>query len=193
MTVRRTFLQQSASLLTLVGLSLAACNTAPTGNPSQPQTATTMKLHSTAFSPNSLIPFQHTCDGQDISPPISWDSPPAGAKSLVLICDDPDAPRGSFLHWVLYDLPPLAHQLPSGVPKQPKLPTGGVQGKNDFGNLGYGGPCPPSGSHRYVFKLYALDKQLNLQPGATKAQVLKTMEGHIMATAELIGRYARKR
>jgi Raf kinase inhibitor-like YbhB/YbcL family protein len=192
MTGRRTFLQQSASLFGLVGLSLVACNTAPTGNPSQPQTATTMKLLSTAFNPNGLIPAKHTCDGQDISPPLSWDEPPAGTKSLALICDDPDAPSGTFVHWVLYDLPPLTQQLPEGVPKQPKLPTGGIQGKNDFGNPGYGGPCPPSGTHRYIFKLYALDKQLGLQPGATKAQLLKAIEGHIMATAELIGRYARK-
>ncbi|WP_017717909.1 YbhB/YbcL family Raf kinase inhibitor-like protein [Kamptonema formosum] len=193
MTGRRAFLQQSASLFGLVGLSLAACSTAGTGSPSQPQTATTMKLHSTAFDPNNLIPAKHTCDGQDISPPLSWDDPPAGAKSLALICDDPDASRGSFIHWLVYDLPALAHQLPEGVPKQPKLATGGVQGKNDFGSIGYGGPCPPTGTHRYVFKLYALDKQLGLQPGATKAQVLKAIEGHNLGTAELIGRYARSR
>ncbi len=138
-----------------------------------------------------MIPSLYTCDGQDISPDLHWDAPPTGTQSLALIVDDPDAPGEIFVHWVLYDLPPEIHQLPKAIATQTELPGGGVQGKNDFGNLGYGGPCPPNGIHRYLFKLYALDRQLGLKSGATKAQLEAAMNGHILAAAELIGRYAR--
>jgi hypothetical protein len=150
-----------------------------------------MKLESTAFTANEMIPFPYTCDGQDISPPLTWDSPPTGTQSLALIVDDPDAPGEIFVHWVLYDLPPEIQELPQGVADRDTLPGGGKQGKNDFGKLGYGGPCPPSGLHRYFFKLYALDRELGLKSGATKAQLEAAMNGHILAAAELIGRYAR--
>lgn len=150
-----------------------------------------MKLESTAFIANGMIPFLHTCDGQDISPPLSWDAPPTGTQSLALIVDDPDAPGRIFVHWVLYDIPPETRQLPQAVAATETLQNGGTQGKNDFGNLGYGGPCPPSGLHRYFFKLYALDRELGLQSGATKAQLEAAMSGHILASAELIGRYSR--
>lgn len=150
-----------------------------------------MNLKSTAFTADGMIPSLYTCDGQDISPALSWDAPPTGTQSLALIVDDPDAPGQIFVHWVLYDLPPEIHQLPQAVPGEPTLPNGGVQGKNDFGNLGYGGPCPPSGIHHYFFKLYALDRELELQSGATKAQLEAAMNGHIIATAELVGRYSR--
>lgn len=150
-----------------------------------------MKLESTAFTANEMIPFLYTRDGQDVSPPLSWDAPPTGTQSLALIVDDPDAPDDIFVHWVLYDIPPEIQQLPQAVPAQATLLNGGAQGKNDFGNLGYGGPCPPSGVHRYFFKLYALDRELGLKSGATKAQLEAAMDGHILASAELIGRYWR--
>jgi hypothetical protein len=150
-----------------------------------------MKLESKAFTENGMIPSIYTCDGQDISPPLSWNTPPTGTQSLALIVDDPDAPGQTFVHWVLYDLPPEIHQLPQAVDTQATLSGGGVQGKNDFGKLGYGGPCPPSGIHRYFFKLYALDRELGLNSGATKAQLEAAMSGHILAAAELIGRYSR--
>lgn len=152
-----------------------------------------MKLESIAFAPNQLIPPTYTCDGKDISPPLSWSDPPEGTNSLVLIVDDPDAPDRTFVHWVLYNLPPTSRQLPEGLPHQPELKLGGIQGKNDFDRYGYGGPCPPSGTHRYFFKLYALDTELDLEPGATKAEVIKAVEGRILADAELIGHYSRKR
>lgn len=150
-----------------------------------------MKLQSNAFSANGMIPPRYTCDGGDFSPDLRWDDPPSKTQSLVLIVDDPDAPSGIFVHWVLYDIPTTTRQLPEAVsPDAPSLEGGGKQGKNDFGNLGYGGPCPPSGVHRYFFKLYALDSVLGLDVGATKAQVEATMEGHIIVAAELVGRYS---
>jgi Raf kinase inhibitor-like YbhB/YbcL family protein len=152
-----------------------------------------MKLESSAFSANGLIPPKYTCDGQDISPPLSWDEPPAETQSLALIVDDPDAPGRIFVHWVLYDIPPQVRQLTEKIAPQKTLPNGGIQGKNDFGKFGYGGPCPPSGTHRYFFKLYALDRPLELASAATKDQLEAAMDGHILAAAELIGRYARQR
>lgn len=193
---RRVFLRQNANLLTLTGLSLAGCRTASNRSSTslQPQTTPagkTMKLESSAFAANEMIPFLYTCDGQDISPPLSWDTPPIGTQSLALIVDDPDAPGQTFVHWVLYDILPETHQLPQAVAATPTLPGGGTQGKNDFGKLGYGGPCPPSGVHRYFFKLYALDRELGLSSGATKAQLEAAMDAHILGSAELIGRYWR--
>jgi len=153
-----------------------------------------MKLESRAFTENATIPQQYTCDGRDLSPPLQWDAPPPGTESLVLITDDPDAPRGTFVHWVLYNLPPDQRGLTEGASStQPTLANGAFQGRSDFGKLGYGGPCPPSGSHRYFFKLYALDTRLTLQPGASKTQVERAMQGHILGQAELMGRYARSR
>lgn len=152
-----------------------------------------MKLESTAFSANQLIPVTYTCDGADRSPPLSWDTPPPHTQSLVLICDDPDAPRQTWVHWVLFNLPPDLRYLPTGIPHEPQLSNGGVHGITDFRRLGYGGPCPPGGTHRYFFKLYALDIQLDLKPGASKAEVETAMQGHILAHAELMGRYARSR
>lgn len=151
----------------------------------------TMKLESSAFSANGLIPSEYTCDGKNISPPLTWTEVPTGTQSLALIVDDPDAPRGTFVHWVVYNLPATLTELPAHVTTETDL-SGGLQGKNDFRSLGYGGPCPPSGTHRYFFKLYALDQPLKLPAGASKAQVLATAEGHILASTELIGRYHRR-
>lgn len=151
-----------------------------------------IELTSTAFQPGATIPKQYTGDGADRSPPLRWSEPPAGTHSLALICDDPDAPRGTWVHWVLFNLPGRTRELEEGVPKTETLANGAKQGKNDFGNLGYGGPAPPKGKpHRYVFKLYALDAALDLPGGASKAQLLDAMKGHILAEGQLTGTYGR--
>ncbi len=151
-----------------------------------------LSITSTAFQDGARIDSRYTCDGQDISPPLAWSKPPEGTKSLALIMDDPDAPMGVFTHWVIFNIPPDTQQFPEAVPTQPQLPSGAVQGKNDFGKTGYGGPCPPPGRpHRYRFTLYALDQPLSLPAGATKKQVLQAMEGHILAQGQLTGIYQR--
>jgi hypothetical protein len=148
-----------------------------------------MKLTSTSFE-GSQIPAKFTCNGVGISPQLAWSAAPAGTQSLALIVTDPDAPGRTFVHWVLYDLPAGAQSLPEGLPTQYQLPDGSRQGRNDFGNLGYGGPCPPGHSpHHYVFTLYALDAKLNLPVGATRAQVEAAMQGHVLAHGELIALY----
>ncbi len=152
-----------------------------------------MKLTSKAFDNKGIIPPQFTCDGQDISPPLSWSKLPAETKSLALICDDPDAPGKTWVHWVAYNLMPSTHFLPEAVAAGSKISGGGLQGVNDFKQLSYGGPCPPGGTHRYFFKLYALDQILNLQPGATKAELEVAMKSHIIDQGELMGYYSRNR
>ena len=133
-----------------------------------------------------------TCDGQGDSPELAWDAPPAATRSFALIVVDRDSPLDySFVHWVLYDLPAETRELPEGLPKQAQLPDGSRQGQNDYDKIGYAAPCPPRGSHRYVFALYALDSSLNLPPGATRKQVENALKGHILALGELTGRYKR--
>src|SRR5712692_1792301 len=150
------------------------------------------ELTSSAFKAGEAIPRKHTCDGADVSPPLTWTDPPAGTASFALVADDPDAPVGTWVHWVLYDLPATARGLPEGVPAEATLKDGSRQGTNDFRKIGYGGPCPPRGTpHRYFFKLYALDTALGLAPAATKQAVVKAMEGHLGGQAELMGRYGR--
>jgi Raf kinase inhibitor-like YbhB/YbcL family protein len=151
-----------------------------------------LQMTSTAFSAGEMIPKKFTCDGPDVSPQLAWNDPPAGTQSFALTVDDPDAPVGTWVHWVLYDLLASARELPEGVAKQEQLPSGARQGRNDFGKTGYGGPCPPPGKpHRYFFKLYALDGKLNLKAGATKADVERALKGHALGQAELMGRYGR--
>lgn len=150
-----------------------------------------LKLESPSFAEGGMIPRKYTCDGEDTSPELSWSGAPAGTRSFALVCDDPDAPAGTWVHWVLFNLPPEVNRLPEAVPREPKLPGGGCQGKNDFRRLGYGGPCPPGGTHRYFFKLYALDSLLPLEPGITKRELEAAMKGHILAEAHLMGRYRR--
>jgi Raf kinase inhibitor-like YbhB/YbcL family protein len=151
-----------------------------------------IELSSIAFGEGANIPKLYTGDGKDISPPLRWLEPPQGTKSFVLICEDPDAPRKTWVHWVLYNIPASQRELQEGIPAQEELPSGAKQGKNDFGKIGYGGPAPPPGKpHRYFFKLYALDTQLDLPPGATKDQVVTTMKGHVLAEGQLMGRYGR--
>jgi hypothetical protein len=150
-----------------------------------------MEIKSPAFAQGEIIPKMYTCDGADISPPLEWTSAPEGTKSLALICDDPDAPMGTRVHWVVYDLPRSITKLPENIPPERILSGGGKQGTNDFPKIGYGGPCPPRGTHRYYFKLYALDTTVNLDPGATKKQLLKAMKGHILFESQLMGKCRR--
>ncbi len=150
-----------------------------------------IKVSSEAFEEGGMIPAKYTCDEDDISPPLAWDSIPEGTKTLALICDDPDAPMGTWVHWVLFNLPVDISELPGNVPPERELESGAKQGTNDFGRIGYGGPCPPGGTHRYYFKLYALDAELDLEAGARKPKLLEAMEGHILAKGQLMGRYSR--
>ncbi|MGA1869411.1 MAG: YbhB/YbcL family Raf kinase inhibitor-like protein [bacterium] len=153
---------------------------------------TVMELQSSAFKNKSAIPSRYTCDGANVSPPLAWEVVPEGVKSFALISDDPDAPVGTWFHWVYYNIPPEIKSLPENVAAEKKPAVGGMQGINDFRKIGYGGPCPPGGTHRYFFKIYALDTMLNLSPGATKKELVKAMEGHILGHAELIGTYKRR-
>lgn len=149
-------------------------------------------LESSAFSEGSDIPVRYSCDGADRSPPLHWTNAPANTKSFCLICDDPDAPVGTWDHWVLFNLPHDAHELAEGLVTSEKLPNGAIQGLNSWGRVGYNGPCPPRGSkHRYFFKLYALDTTLNLTSKAAKSDVEKAMKGHVLAEAKLMGRFGR--
>jgi Raf kinase inhibitor-like YbhB/YbcL family protein len=156
--------------------------------------ATGLSLRSTAFQPNAPIPARHTCDGEDLSPELAWDGPPAGVRTFALVVEDPDAPGGVFTHWVIFNLPPDARGLPEGVRKTERPDVGGMQGRNDFGNTGYNGPCPPPGpAHRYRFTLYALDAPVDTRSGMSKLELMQMMEGHIVARAELVGTYQRRR
>lgn len=151
-----------------------------------------IKIKSTAFEEGGLIPKKYTCDGIDVSPPLAWTSVPEGTKSFALICDDPDAPtRGTWIHWVIFNIPADTRELSEDIPPQKTLANGAKQGINDFRKIGYGGPCPPSGTHRYYFYLYALDTEIRLEGGAIKEQLLKAMKGHILAEGQLMGKYKR--
>ncbi|MHB1187422.1 YbhB/YbcL family Raf kinase inhibitor-like protein [Thiobacillus sp.] len=157
-----------------------------------------MELNSSAFARNADIPSQHTCEGSDQSPPLAWSGVPAGTKSLALIVDDPDAPdpaapKMTWVHWVLYNLPPGTTGLETAMSRTPKLPAGTHEGLNDWKREGYGGPCPPIGRHRYVHKLYALDTVLPVLHPATKAALEKAMQGHILAKGELVGYYRKQK
>lgn len=151
----------------------------------------TITVSSTAFPNEELIPRQYTCDGPNISPLIEWTGLPKDAKTIALVCDDPDAPTKVWVHWVVFDVPATRSRLPEAVPPGETIPGGGRQGTNDFGKAGYGGPCPPSGTHRYFFKVYALDTHLNLDSTTTKGQLLRAMEGHVLAQGQVMGRYRR--
>lgn len=151
-----------------------------------------IQLSSTAFEAEATIPKPYTGDGVDRSPPLRWSEPPEGTKSLALICDDPDAPRGTWVHWVLFNLPSETRELAEGVPTTETLGSGALQGKNDFGAIGYGGPAPPRGKpHRYFFTIYALNAPLNLKAGATKKDLVAAMKGHILAEGKLMAKYGR--
>lgn len=150
-------------------------------------------LTSSAFGNEETIPAKYTCDGSNASPPLSWSGVPTATKSVALIADDPDAPAGTWVHWVIYDIPRSQTQLPEGVPPEKTLRGGAKQGINSSGTIGYTGPCPPSGTHRYYFRLYALDTTLELDPGIRKPQLLEAMRGHVLAEGVLMGRYSKQK
>jgi len=147
------------------------------------------ELTSIAFTQGSPIPAVYTCTGRNISPPLSWSQPPDGTQSFALIMDDPDAPGGTWTHWVIFNLPAAAGGLAENVSPAGSLPDGSLQGRNSWGKTGYGGPCPPSGTHRYFFKLDALDQQLDLPSNADAVRLVKAMQGHVLGSAELMGTY----
>ena len=157
------------------------------------EAAMSLELTSDAFMNGQSIPAKYSCTGKNISPALTWNEPPAGTQSFALIMDDPDAPGGTWVHWVLFNIPASTRDLPEDLPVTGKDvdPNALYAGKNSWGDTGYGGPCPPSGTHRYYFKLHALDTTISLLPGATKEQVLKEMDGHILAQAELMGTFSK--
>jgi hypothetical protein len=174
-----------------IGLIVCLVHAGQAGCASGGKRAMTLEVTSSAIRPGQHIPKKHTADGADVSPPLHW-SPVAGAKSYVVIVDDPDAPRGTWVHWVLYDLPADATDLAENVPRQKRLENGAKQGMNDFKKIGYYGPSPPPGKpHRYFFHVYALDRPVGAEPGLTKDQLLKAIQGHVLAEGELIGLYGR--
>jgi Raf kinase inhibitor-like YbhB/YbcL family protein len=151
----------------------------------------TMEIKSSAFKEGGAIPSKYTCDNLDISPPLEWSQAPDGTKTFALICDDPDAPMGTWVHWVLFNIPGNVTELPENIPGVEVLDNGARHGITDFGKTGYGGPCPPLGTHRYYFRIYALDKELDQSHAMTRKELLKAIEGHILAEGELMGRYQR--
>lgn len=155
-------------------------------------TTKTLTITSSAFKESEMIPSKYTCDGKNISPPLEWEIAPQGTQSFALISDDPDAPMGTWIHWVMWNIPAETNELPENVQQTKELTDGTKQGLNSSHKYGYTGPCPPSGTHRYYFKLYALDKTLELKGDVTKEQLLDAMEGHILAESSLMGKYQRK-
>lgn len=192
-------------LTVLTGVMIAAAACACGGNRSDQEETNSdiddkakeanmaIELTSTAFGESELIPSKYTCDGEDVSPPLAWDNVPPGTNSLAIICDDPDAPGKTWVHWVLFNIPPEATRLPEGIANAEILNNRARHGVNDFGNFGYGGPCPPSGSHRYVFKIFALDSKLDLTGKVSKQQLESAMQGHILGGGQLIGVYSREK
>jgi Raf kinase inhibitor-like YbhB/YbcL family protein len=174
----------------LTAILLASCSAAATPNP---EADMTLELKSDAFTSGQSIPAKYSCIGRNISPALNWSDPPAGTQSFALIMDDPDAPMGTWVHWVLYNIKPDWRSLPEDLPMTGKNidPEAVFFGKNSSGKIGYDGPCPPSGTHRYYFKLYALDTTIGLLPGATKEDLLREMEGHILAQGELMGTFSK--
>ncbi len=159
--------------------------------PPQEEGSMVFSLRSDAFGEGEAIPSRFTCDGEDVSPALSWSGVPEGTQAFTLIMDDPDAPVGVFTHWVVFNLPASAQSLPEGIPTSELLDTGGVQGRNDFGRTGYGGPCPPGGTHHYRFFAYALDAALDLDAGASKRELLDAMRNHTLGEVQLTGTYSR--
>lgn len=181
----------SRLLLLLLAIGAAGCGgssgTAPLAGPS------TIDLTSPSFQDGGPIPVLHTCDGDGVSPPLIWSGAPASTETLALIGEDPDAPSGTFTHWLIYNIPATATELHERIPPEANLGEGIQQGTNDFRGPGYGPPCPPTGTHRYVFTLYALDARLSLKPGASRADLLDAIKGHVVAQGRLTGTYTRSR
>jgi Raf kinase inhibitor-like YbhB/YbcL family protein len=185
----RDVLMRTAFLLTLLALVMSASTLVLSQSKS-----IEIKLTSKSFDDNGIIPSQHTCEGKNQSPQLSWSNLPKGTKTVAIICDDPDAPRKEpWVHWVIYNISIEDNELPENLGPFPAFPNGAYQGLNDYDKLGWGGPCPPKGTHRYFFRIYALDCVLEVETGLKKAQLLKAMEGHILGKGQLIGKYTRKK
>jgi len=177
-------------LLTIIAVGTVSCTSTEPTLPEEGEM--TLSLSSSVFQNGDSIPTKYTCDGQDVSPPLTWGEPPSGTQSFALITDDPDATGGVFTHWLLFNLPAGSRELAEAVPPQNELPNGALQGKNGFGEIGYGGPCPHSRSaHHYRFTLYVLDQLLDLKAGASRKQVTDAITGHILVWGQLIGMYQR--
>ena len=178
--------------LMVVIAALSACEPQE-DKPQKGESTMTLQVTSTAFEDGGMIPARYTADGRDISPPIAWKDVPDGTRSMVLICDDPDAPMGTWVHWLVWNIPPEATALQENVPPDAVLADGSRQGTTDFRRVGYGGPAPPSGVHRYFFKVYALDTMLDLPAGAAKPKLEQAMKGHVLAQGQLMGHYTRRK
>jgi Raf kinase inhibitor-like YbhB/YbcL family protein len=188
---------RSSAFTILSSLALFGCSSGPKPLPPEPPAKQSpdrkseIKVTSAAFNEGQPIPRQYTCDGVNVSPPLEWSGVPKTAKTIAIIADDPDAPAGTWVHWVLYNLPAENIGFVENVPATENLKVGGFQGKNDFEKIGYGGPCPPSGTHRYFFKMYAVDGELALKAGANGAELEKALQGHIVSQGQLMGTYRR--
>jgi len=181
------------TLLIVAALAIMICGCKKDNGSSEERSRDmTISVSSSAFQEGGMIPPKYTCDGNDLSVPLKWTAVPEGTKSIAVISDDPDAPVGTWVHWVMWNIPPAVRELAEGMPTKPQLPDGSRQGISDFGRPGYGGPCPPSGTHRYYFKVYALDVTLDLPGTARKADMVKAMKGHILAEGQLMGKYSRR-
>lgn len=181
----------SCAILSLALWGAACSQTDKRAETKGKEGTTTIQLTSPAFKQGEPIPSKYTCDGANVSPALAWSNLPQGTKSLALICDDPDAPKGIWVHWVIFNIPAKESGLPEAVPADTTLSNGATQGLNDFKLSGYGGPCPPSGRHRYFFKIYALGSVLKSGPETTKKDLLQAMEGHILGQGQLMGTYQR--
>lgn len=180
------------ALLLAAGLAAAALAYSVLRGSRAPSSAARIELSSPVFENGGVIPARYTCDGEDVSPPLEWKGLLEGTASLALIVFDPDAPGGKFTHWLIYGIPARVKALPEGVPSEGIVAGLGVQGRNDFGRVGRGGPCPPRGpAHRYVFRLLALDADLDLPPGLTRGELEEAVEGHVLGVGELVGLYSR--
>ena len=186
-----TFLLLTVVLLSACAPSAPATTEQTIDDPLAMEDAMSIEITSSAFSHETPIPEKYSCKGEDVSPALAWGEPPTGTQSFALIMDDPDAPVGTWDHWLLFNIPTAARGLPEALPSDVTLPDGSMSGRNSWGKTGYGGPCPPSGTHRYFFKLYALDEMLAISAGATKGELEKAMVGHILATGELMGTFSK--
>jgi Raf kinase inhibitor-like YbhB/YbcL family protein len=192
-------MRRTEFVVSIVAVLLSSCGRSPSTESILPETVRTLgaiRVESPAFPDGGAIPKVHGCDGKDVSPPLTWSGVPEAARSLALICEDPDAPRGTWTHWVIFDIPSTVRSLAEGVPAEARVTVaeGGEparQGRNDFGKTGYGGPCPPSGTHHYLFRIYALDTGLTLGPETTREDLLRSIRGHVLAEGKLTGLYSR--
>jgi Raf kinase inhibitor-like YbhB/YbcL family protein len=177
--------------LIILACTLAACTSTATATSTSQEAPLTVTLSSSAFAPGKSIPEEFSCKGRNISPALAWAGAPANTASFALIVEDPDAPGGTFVHWVIYNIPAVSKGLAEAVPPQPTFDDGTAQGMNGGNRRYYYGPCPPSGTHRYFFRLYALDTRLDLAPGASADQLRKAMQGHVLAQGELMGTFSK--